>query len=493
MSIRLSNQTLASLPAAVAAPAYDRAALSPGIVHFGVGNFHRAHMAVYLDALFGLGGDKDWAIIGAGLRPADAQMRERLAGQDWLTTVVEQDSERTTAHVTGSMIGFIASDDRAGLLARLCDPATRIVSLTITEGGYFIDPASGTFNPEHPEIVREAKNPDDPQTIFGLIVAALAKRRAAGVAPFTIMSCDNIPGNGHVTRNVVAGLAHLIDPELGDFVRDHVACPNGMVDRITPATSPRDAERLLGTYGIVDAAPIYCEGFKQWVLEDHFPTGRPALEKVGVTFVSDVAPYEMMKIRILNGGHAAVAYPAALLDIGFMHEAMREPLLAAFLAKLGTEEIIPLVPPVPDTDLEDYLAVVAERFANPNIADTVARVCFDGSNRQPKYVLPTVQDGLDQEKKIQGLALVSAQWARYCHGTTDSGATIAPNDPDWDRLKAAAERARTEPASFLELRDIFGEIGRHPRYVEAFSAALASLWSRGTRSTLERYLAGEAL
>jgi len=490
MTTTLSLSALPNL-IGVDTPRYARADLSAGIVHFGVGNFHRAHQAVYLDALFNLGQDRDWAIIGAGTRAADAAMREALHRQDWLTTVVEQEAETSQARVTGAMIDYIAPGDSAEVIERLADPAIRIVSLTITEGGYYIDPASQRFDPTHPEIAWDAAHFDAPRSAFGLILAGLVRRRNAGIPPFTVMSCDNIPGNGHVTRNAVAGLAALVDPDLAAWVEASVAFPNGMVDRITPATSEREKSLLADNFGIDDAWPVFCEGFKQWVLEDNFPAGRPALEKVGVQFVADVAPYEHMKIRILNGGHATIAYPAGLLDVHFVHEAMGHPLVSAFLRKVELDEIIPVVPPVPDTNLIDYFALCETRFANPKIGDTVRRLALDGSNRQPKFIIPTALDRIRDGRTVTGLALVSALWCRYCYGTTESGKIIEPNDPNWERLTAQAHKAKDNPKAWLEMADIYGELARAPDFIDAFGKALHSLWLQGTARTLQAYLADQ--
>lgn len=491
MTTKLSTAALDTIKAKVGVPAYDRSQLTAGIVHFGVGNFHRAHQAVYLDDLFNAGFDRDWAIIGAGVLPSDATMRAKLAAQDFLTTVVEQDNNRTGAHVTGAMIDYLEPGDVAGIVARLADPSIRIVSLTITEGGYFIDPASGVFNPTHPDIVADAQNPAAPKTVFGLIVAGLKARRDRNVPPFTVMSCDNIPGNGEVTHAAVSGLARLHDPAFADWIDANVAFPNGMVDRITPATGAREIGIVADDYGIEDAWPVFCEEFKQWVLEDHFPLGRPALEKVGVQFVPDVAPYEHMKIRILNGGHAAIAYPAALLDIHFVHEAMEEPLIRAFLAKLEHDEIIPVIPPVPNTDLGDYYRLIETRFSNPKIGDTIPRLAQDGSNRQPKFILPSTADRLARGEDVVGLSLVSALWCRYFAGTSDSGKTIVFNDQSADRLNRAALAAKDDPMAFLALGDIFGDVARSDLFRRRFAHALKTLWEKGTRATLQLYLDGK--
>jgi mannitol 2-dehydrogenase len=490
MSVRLSAATLGQLPDDVPGPRYDRSKLEAGIVHFGIGNFHRAHQAVYLDELFNAGRDHDWAIVGAGVLPSDAAGRARLADQDYLTTVVEQDAGHMAARVTGAMIDYVTPGDAAAILEKLAEPAIRIVSLTITEGGYYIDPASGKFNPKHPDMVADARNIAAPKTVFGLIIAGLIQRRDNGTPPFTIMSCDNIPHNGHVTRDAVAGLAALVDPALGDWVENNVAFPNGMVDRITPATTDRERQVAREKFGVEDGWPVFCEPFKQWVLEDNFPSGRPAFETVGVEFVGDVSPFELMKIRILNGGHAVIAYPAGLLDIHFVHEAMEDELVRGFLAKIEREEIVPTVPPVPGIVLEDYVRLIDKRFSNPKIADTIRRLCLDGSNRQPKFIIPTIADRLKAGAGTTGLALESALWCRYCSGTTDSGAEIAPNDPNWDRMQATSKAAKANPAAWLAMSDIYGSVGTSKPFADAFAHSLKTLWEIGTRQTLTRYLAG---
>jgi len=490
MTCKLSLATLAEAAKTAAIPAYERASLKAGIVHFGVGNFHRAHQAIYLDDLFNAGSDHNWAIIGAGVLPSDAAMRDKLAAQDFLTTVVEQDNNKTAARVTAPMIDILPVGELNVIIAKLADPEIRIVSMTITEGGYFID-ASGKFNPAHPAIAADGQNPSAPKTVFGLIVAGLKARKDKGIEPFTVMSCDNIPHNGVVTANAVVGTARLSDPAFAAWIKANVSFPNGMVDRITPATSQREIDFLKDNFDIEDNWPVYCEEFKQWVLEDKFPMGRPALEKVGVTFVPDVTPYEHMKIRILNGGHAAIAYPAALMDIHFVHESMENDLIRAFLAKLENEEIIPIVPPVPDTSLADYFKLIERRFLNPKIADTIPRLAQDGSNRQPKFILPSTLDNLRQGRDVVGLALVSALWCRYFFGKSDSGKDIIFNDASAERLHEAAVKAKDDPAAFLVFDDIFGEAAKSELFRKRFAHALKTLWEKGTKETLQLYLDGK--
>ncbi|OYX25670.1 MAG: mannitol dehydrogenase [Rhodobacterales bacterium 32-66-7] len=463
-------------------PAYDRSKLTPGIVHIGLGNFHRAHMAVYLDDLFGMGLCHDWAILGAGVREGDARMREALLAQGCLSTVIELDPRGRSARRVGSMIDFLPVEpDNAPLIAAMADPRIRIVSLTVTEGGYFINPATGAFDPASPEILADAADPH--RTAFGAIIAALTLRRAAGVAPFTVMSCDNLPGNGDVTRNAVAGLAALGDPALAAWIIANVAFPNGMVDRITPATGPRERQ-MAAEFGLADdPVPVTCEPFRQWVLEDTFPSGRPDFEKVGVTLTPHVHSYEKMKIRILNGGHATIAYPGSLMDIDYVHEAMANPLIRGFLDKVERDEIIPYIPPIPGTDLDDYYRLIVERFSNPEVADR--------SNRQPKFIVPSIRDALLAGGSVEGLALVSALWCRYCHGQTDSGTEIAPNDPDWTALVARSKAARHRPEAWLEMTSVYGDIGQNAVFATAFRRHLGRLWAVGTQQTLQEFVGQE--
>lgn len=486
----LRRAALAMLPRDVAVPAYDTAALRPGIVHVGVGNFHRAHQAVYLDDVFAQGRGHDFGIVGAGIRDADRETRAALAPQDWLTTVVEQDGDDARARVTASMMDFVDPADPRALVVAMADPATRIVSLTVTEGGYCVDAATGRFDAAHPDIVADAAflhDPRSPRTAFAPIVAALARRRSEGRGAFTVMSCDNLPGNGDAARAAVVGLAARVDERLAQWIDAHATFPNAMVDRITPATTEAQRASLRERFGIDDARPVFCESFRQWVLEDRFCAGRPPLEDAGVTFVDDVHPFERMKIRILNGGHAAIAYVSALMDIEYVHEAMADPRVARFLGKLLEEEVIPVVPPVPGVDLLAYKSSVMHRFGNPAVGDTIRRLCLDGSNRQPKFIVPTIRERLERGGSVAGLALVSAAWCRYCAGTTDSGATIAPNDDAWPRLSAAARASTHDPRAWLAMRDIYGDVGDHPAFVEAFAAALRTLARDGAARALAAY------
>ena len=470
-------------------PAYDRTALKPGIVHIGLGNFHRAHMAVYLDDLFAMGLDHDWAILGAGVRAGDARMRDAMLAQDCLSTVIEMDPTGRSARRIGAMTGFIAVQaDNAALIAAMSDPAIRIVSLTVTEGGYYVDAATGKFDPHAADIVADAANPSRPGTAFGAILAALRQRKTAGVTPFTVMSCDNLPGNGHVTQAAVVGLAQLSDPAFATWVKANVAFPNGMVDRITPATGPRE-RAIAAEFGLSDdPVPVTCEPFRQWVLEDNFPAGRPALEKVGVTFTDKVHLFEMMKIRILNGGHAIIAYPGGLKGIDHVHEDMADPTIRAFLDAVETREILPVVPAVPGMDLQDYKALIIRRFSNPEVMDQVRRLCLDGSNRQPKFIIPTIRDALAAGGKAEGLTLLSAMWCRYCFGIDEAGAIIAPNDPNWAVLQAKARAAKSDPAQWTSMTEIYGDLASNTGFADRFAESLRYVWAQGAEAAMLRYI-----
>ncbi len=487
MTIQLNQAALASLPDNVRAPSYDRSALTPGILHIGIGNFHRSHQAMYLHKLFEQGKEHDWAIIGCGVKSFDAAMRSKLEKQDWLTTVVELDEDALSANVCGSMIDFLDIDADT-VVSALSRPEIRIVSLTITEGGYFIDAKTGGFQQDHPDIQSDIATPDSPKTVFGILLKGLQRRRDAGLPPFTIMTCDNVPHNGDVTRQTLTSLASLIDPDLATWIDASVAFPNSMVDCITPATTQREINRLAEEFGIEDASPVFCEPFRQWVIEDNFPQGRPALEEVGVEFVDDVTAHEFMKLRILNGGHAALAFPSALLSLEFVHEGMLHPLVRDYVRKMITEEAIPTLSPVPGTDFNEYLNLIERRFANPEIGDTIARLCTDSSNRLPKFILPITQANLDNGGSVEGTALVIALWCRYCAFTADNTNTVELNDEQAVRLQQLATEAENAPESFLDMEDILGELGKNERFAEAFSRWLGRLYQQGTSACLEAYV-----
>ncbi|PWJ22448.1 mannitol dehydrogenase family protein [Jannaschia seohaensis] len=489
-AVPLRQATLRDLPSSVEVPRYDRSALTPGIVHIGLGNFHRAHQAWYLHRLMQQGLALDWAIIGAGVRPADAAMRDRLAAQDYLTTLIELDPAGSATEVVGSMIGYVPIEEGNGaLIEQMADPAIRIVSMTVTEGGYYLNTGTNAFDVQHPDIVHDATNPDRPRTAFGAIVAALRQRRADGTGPFTLQCCDNLQGNGDVMRQTVVGLARLSDPDLASWIDESCSFPNAMVDCIVPATG--DAEReLVRSIGVGDAAPVTHENFRQWVIEDKFCAGRPPWEEVGVTITDLVHDYETMKLRILNGGHQLIGNPGELLSVRTISDCMSDPEIGAFFRKVASTEIVPHVHPVPGMTPLEYVDLIDRRFSNPRIVDTTRRVAFDGSSKRASQLHGSLRDGLAAGTPIDGLALADAMWARMCLGKREDGSEIAPNDPNWDTLTVAAQAAVDDPGAWLSQRGIYGDLADAPRFAEAFAAQMARIDTVGVRGALRAYLDG---
>jgi mannitol 2-dehydrogenase len=484
---RLNNDTLSRLSPEVARPAYDRREVTPGIVHFGVGGFHRAHQAMTLDALMNRGEALDWGIVGVGVMPGDRRMQQALAAQDHLfTLVVKHPDGRREPRVIGSMVDYLfAPDDPAAVIEQLADPAIRIVSLTVTEGGYNVHPVSGEFDLANPDIRHDLDHPAAPKTTFGLIVEGLARRRERGVTPFTVMSCDNIQGNGEVARDTFCAYARARDPALGEWIEASVAFPNAMVDRITPVTSEADITELRERFGIEDAWPVVCEPFTQWVLEDHFVAGRPPLDMAGVQLVEDVVPYELMKLRLLNASHQALTYFGYLAGYRHAHEVCQDPLFVDFLLDYMRHEASPTLAPLPGIDLEAYRQTLIERFANPEVRDTLARLCAESSDRIPKWLVPVIREQLARGGEIHRSAAVVASWARYAEGVDERGERIEVVDRLKDELMTLAKRSHEYPTAFIENRELFGDLADEPRFRGAYLAALASLHERGARATLE--------
>lgn len=488
--VPLKNDTLADLPSAVSCPTYDRAALTPGIVHIGLGNFHRAHQAWYLHRLMQTGTALDWAIVGAGVRAYDENQRLKLAEQDYLTTLVELDPAGTSAEVIGPMIDYVpVQPGNRPLIERMARADIRIVALTVTEGGYYIDPTTKGFDTNHPDIRHDAANPDGPTTAFGAMVAALKLRRDNGVGPFTGLSCDNLQGNGAILRQTVVSLARLSDPALADWIEHTCSFPNSMVDCIVPATGPKEVE-LARSLGIDDAAPVTHENYRQWVLEDDFCAGRPDWDNVGATFTDNVHDFEAMKLRILNGGHQIIANPGEVLAVATIADCMAHEKIRALFNRIALDEIVPHVKPVTGTTPEAYVDLIARRFANPRIIDTTRRVAFDGSSRHPGFVIPTIRDGIEAGTPIDGLALAEAAWARMCEGTREDGSQVEPNDPFWVNLQTAAKAAKSDPLVWLEQRQFYGGLADHPGFSAAFSKWLRLIWSAGMETAIDVYLEG---
>ena len=457
----------------LAVPSYDRSQASVGIVHFGLGNFHRSHQAMYVDRLMNSGVDLDWGICGVGLLPQDAAMRDVMSAQNGLYTLVLRHPDGALEpRVIGSVLEYLfAAGDPEAVFSRLVDPAVRIVSLTVTEGGYLKRPADGAFAAEHPDVVHDVHNLDRPRTAFAYIVEALRRRRAAGVAPFTVLSCDNLQGNGDCTRQTVTAFAGLVDPDLEAWIKQEVAFPNAMVDRITPVTTDADREVLRTEFGLDDQWPVPAEPFTQWIVEDHFPTGRPSLEAVDVQVVEDVRPYELMKLRLLNASHQALAWFGGLFGDVLVDEAMRRPELREYLLQYMRREAVPTLGPVPGVDLDEYVDTLVERFSNPWMRDTVRRLGTDGTIRMATFVLPAVQDNLAAGRPVRLGAGMVAAWARYWELVAAGRLPAAqvPDDPSAADLLAAAARQTAHPLAFLQNRRIFGDLPDSTVFIEAFA------------------------
>lgn len=489
-ALPLRRDMLAQLPDGIEAPTYTRDDLTPGIVHIGLGNFHRAHQAWYLHRLMQAGEARNWAIIGAGVRAYDAAMRDRLAEQDYLTTLIELTPDSASAEVTGAMIDYLPIEDGNGpLIATMSDPAIRIVSLTVTEGGYYVDPVSHGFDAGHADITHDAAHPATPRTAFGAIIAALRARRDAGVPAFTVQSCDNLQGNGAIVRQTVVGLARLSDPDLAIWIEAHSSFPNSMVDCIVPATGPTEIA-LARQFGIDDAAPVSHENYRQWVIEDDFCAGRPAWEKVGATLTNDVHSYEAMKIRILNGGHQVIANVGELLGCATIADCMADADIAAFFRRVERDGIVPYVDAVPGMTPLAYMDLIERRFANSAIKDTTRRVAFDGSSRHTGFILPIVREAVAAGGSTEALALVEALWARMCAGTREDGSVIEANDPFWDDLHACALEAKSRPAAWLEQAHLYGDLADNADFSDAFTRWLSAIWANGSRATLRAFTTG---
>jgi mannitol 2-dehydrogenase len=468
--MKLTKSTLPQL--SIDKPTYNRDEIGIGIVHFGVGGFHRAHQAHYVDQLLEMGTAKDWGICGVGVLPADRRMAEVMAAQDCLyTLLLENPDGSRTARVIGSIVDYrYAPDDPAAVVELLAAPTTRIISLTITEGGYTIE--------NLPEV-----------NVFGLVTDALARRRDRGLPSPTIVSCDNIEGNGHVARQAFTTYAERTHPGLGEWMDVNTCFPNSMVDRITPVTTPDVIAVLADEFGVEDQWPVVAEPFTSWVLEDDFADGRPSLEKADVLLVDDVTPYELMKLRLLNASHQSLCYFAYLAGYRLVHDAAGDPLFAEFLREYMDSEATPTLKPVPGIDLPDYKRTLIERFANPGVKDTIARLCFGTSDRIPKWLLPVVRANLASGGPVRLSAATVASWARYAEGVDEDGQPIDVQDQLAATLVPLARSQHENPTAFIENTDVFGDLAAQPRFVEAYLWALDSLHRDGARATLETLVA----
>ena len=485
---RLAAAMLDRLPAGVLRPSYDRSAVATGIVHLGIGAFHRAHQAVMTDAVLARG-DLRWGTLGASLRSPET--RDALAPQDGLYTVAVRDEQGERLQVVGS-VGtlMVAPENPHALLAAMASPTVGIVSLTVTEKGYCHAPATGDLDERHPDIVHDLAHPKASRSAPGLIVEALRLRRAAGVPAFTALCCDNLPHNGATLKRVLVRFATLRDLDLGRFVAGELRCPSTMVDRIVPATTDADREAIAGKLGFHDAWPVLTEPFSQWVVEDDFAAGRPDWDAVGATFVSDVAPFELAKLRLLNGSHSALAYLGNLAGHETVADTMAAPGFALFVRDLMLEEAIPTLPQVPGLDLDRYAASLVARFRNPALRHRTWQIAMDGSQKLPQRLLDTIRDRIAAGASFERLALGVAAWMRYATARDDMGRSIDLRDPLADELRrrtAGIHDAGALIDALLGLDSVFAaDLPAEPRFRAAVEAALSELLESGAAATVAR-------
>ncbi|KAK2074070.1 hypothetical protein P8C59_008307 [Phyllachora maydis] len=493
---RIAAATAPATAQSVAIPTYDRQAAREGIVHVGVGGFHRAHLAVYVDRLMQDHGCDDYAICGVGLQPGDAAMRDVLAAQDHLYTVVERSAAGARAQVVGSIRSFLfAPDDRAAVVAKMAHAHTHIVSLTITESGYYYNENTHELQADHADI-RHDLDPaqaDQPVSIFGFLYAALARRKAAGLRPFTVLSCDNMQKNGAITRHMLETFARLRgDAAVADWIGTHGAFPNSMVDRITPRTSDADVAALAADFAVADKWPVVTEPFMQWVVEDAFSDGRPALERVGVQVVGsvrDVEQFEMHKLRLLNGSHSAIGYPGTLAGFAHVHEVMADADFGAFVWRLMQDEVKPLLPAIPGVDVDAYCRTLVERFANPTIMDQLPRICLNASGKIPQFIMPSIAEAIWSGRPFRRLVFVAAAWFRYLHGRDDEGRAFAVDDPMRDELQRRARAGGLAPHELLGIKTLFGDdLRTDKRFLDEMTTAMELIARDGVRKTLPKYV-----
>jgi fructuronate reductase len=484
--IRLSSATLQQLPRDVARPGYDRAQIAAGIVHLGIGAFQRAHQAIYTEAALAAG-DRRWGILGASLRsPA---VRDALAPQDGLYTLAVRGAEGERRQVIGAIKKvLVAPEDPETLLAALGHPAVAIVTLTVTEKGYCYDPATAALDEAHPDILHDLGAPTKPRTVPGFLVEALRRRRAENVPPFTVLCCDNLPHNGRTVGGIVARFAALREPALGHFIANEISFPSTMVDRITPATTEEDRAAISARLGVEDASPVVTEPFTQWVIEDRFAGNlRPDWAIAGAEFVPNVAPYENMKLRLLNGSHSTLAYLGYLAGYETVADTMRDAHFRA-LAEAVMDAAATTLKMPPGADVTAYKRALLARFENPALKHRTWQICMDGSQKLPQRLLGTIRDRLAAGAPIDALVMGVGGWMRYVTGTDENGKAIDVRDPLAARLRAIADQAgqkaeRLAPA-LLDMRDIFGELGADPRFRNAVTNALGRIMALGAKAAV---------
>jgi fructuronate reductase/mannitol 2-dehydrogenase len=479
-ALALREDTLDRFDRRVKVPTYDRGALTPAVVHLGVGCFHRSHQAVYFDEIAARGISTDWGIVGVGMRSPES--RDALVAQDTLWSVVERAALRDRVRVIGVMGRCLfAPEEREAVLGALTDPRTRVVTMTVTATAYRTDT----------EEFRQDLAAEEPNTVPGYLVEALDRRRRSGAGPFTVLSCDNLPGNGEVARRAVLTFAMERDDELADWIREHVSFPNSMVDRITPRTTDADCAALAREFGVEDRCPVVTEPFSQWIVEDAFCNGRPPLDAVGVQLVRDVRPYALMKTRMLNAAHVAVGHVGGLAGLRRMDEAMRDPVVAAFADGL-MREVAPLLPPVPGVDLDQYRETLLTRFANPRVADQLCRLGRNGSGKVPAHVLSSVHRAVAEDRPCELLLHAVAAWMRLLRGADDAGRPLEVEDPMLATLQPLARAGGSDPRPLLSVGAVFGDLREDLGFVAALAWALESQDRLGVRAAVAEVLSAAA-
>ena len=480
MSPRLSPEALPSLAGRIATPAYDRSALSEGVVHIGLGAFHRAHQAVYLDALAASGYHR-WGIVGVSLRSPG--VRDKLAPQDGLYTLLERDGDGENARIVGNLLRMlVAPENPEAVVAAMAQPSVHFVTLTITEKGYGLDRAKGGLDASNPDIAADLKSLDTPRSAPGLIVAALARRQAEDLPPFTAVSCDNLPHNGALLRDTVLAMARAHDPTLARWIEAHGAFPASMVDRIVPAATGERIDRFAADYGVRDEGLIETEPFTQWVLEHRFAGEMPDLASVGVTLTQAVAPWEEVKLRLLNGAHSTIAYLGGLDGIAHVHEFVASPARRALIEHLWDESETTLSPP-PELDLPRYRADLLHRFANPMLQHKTQQIAMDGSQKLPQRIVAPLRARLDAGLPSPMLELAVAAWMTWQRGMDFAGNAFTVDDPLAARTGAIWAKAKTidEACSgLLAMGEVFGDVAQHwPKLSARICAMLRQLVAQG--------------
>lgn len=478
--MELNRKNLSGIADRIPCPSYDSAAVKTGIVHMGVGGFHRSHQAYYIHQLLEEYHLTDWGICGVGLREADRKIATILKKQDCLYTLVTQHPDGKKEHdIIGAITEFLLAVDNPQLVIdKMAHADTKIVSLTITEGGYNFNPNTGDFNFENRDIQHELANPNEPKTVYGYLTAALRKRRDNGLPPFTILSCDNIQHNGNVARKMVLTFANKQDAELADWIDRTVSFPNTMVDRITPVTNSKIIDDLKNEFDLEDTWPVVCEPFIQWVVEDNFSNGRPPLEMLGVQFVPDVTPYEKMKIRLLNAGHSVLGITGAIHGHPTIDMCMLDEVFAKFMRQFMDIEVTPILGTIEGINIENYKDILEERFANPNIKDGVSRICSESAAKLPKFLIPTLRENLERERSIKFTTFVLAAWCYYHDKEVDEqGIPLDIIDAQKFELASAAKNTEDGWDSFLHQPVIFGDLVENKRFKKEYSGAVQSIYA----------------